>query len=341
MRIAIVSKLWEETSPNSKGGTGASVGNLVNGLVDQGHHVTLFATKNSKTRAQKLIWVKERSYKDDYSEIKEYQNISGAFDKKYKFDIIHCHVEHKSLFFGSITNTPVLHTIRYGEFFKDETKLLEYYQKQNFAANSKALTKRYGFLNFLGHVYNGLDIEKFTFNADPEDYLLFLGRISPQKNPDLAIKAAIKLNMPIILAGKMVDADKKWLGNFKKLLKNENVKYVGEVGFKEKIALLKNARCLLQPTDYKKYFEACSNVILESMACGTPVVAFDSGSNKELIKHGKTGFVVKNSEQMIKYIKQLDSIRRIDCRKRIETFFTVEKMTLGYEKIYKKLTRKK
>jgi len=337
MKIAIISKLWENTSPSSTGGTGASVGNLVNELVNRGHQVTLFATKQSKTKAQKLIAFQNKPYTDDYSEIMEYQTIAEAFDPKYNFDLIHCHVEHKSLFFGKITKTPCLHTIRYGEFFDQETNLLKHHKNQFFAANSKALINKFPWLKFLGHSYNGLDLKRFSFNAQPKPYLFFLGRLSPQKGALDAIKIAKKSGLPIYLAGKIVATDKKFVQILHKEFKNKAVIYLGELNFKEKIKYLKNALALIQPTDTKKYFEACSNTILEAMACGTPVITTNSGSNKELVQHGKTGFIINSIEQGIKAVKKTKDLNRADCRKRIEKYFTIEKMADGYEKIYKKI----
>lgn len=312
-----------------------SVGLLANELVKRGHKVTLFATGDSKTKA-KLISVRDRPWRDDYSEPIEYLNIAAAFSEANKFDIIHCHVEHKAALFADLVKTPHLLTLRYGEFFEDELNILKRYKHLNWSANSKALTKLLPFIKFKGVVYNGLDLKRYPFNNNPKDYLLFLGRVSPQKGPDIAIQAAKKLRKKIILAGKMVKRDKTYLKSLIPRIDDEKIKYIGEVKFKEKIELLKNAYCLLYPN---KIFEACSNTILEAQTCGTPVIAFDNGSNKELIKNKKTGFAVKNIEQMIAAIKKIDLIDRQACRKHIEKNFTVGKMADGYEKLYCKLIK--
>lgn len=334
MRIALISKLWERTDPLSTGGTGMSVGILAEELIKRGHQVSLFATGNSRTKAR-LISVRQKPFTNDYSEIQEYQNIANAFEKANTFDLIHCHVEHKALFFSNLVKTPVLHSIRYGEFWQQELQLLKKYKKLNFCANSKSLVKKYSFLNWKGFAYNGINVANYTFNAEPANYLLFLGRLSPQKGPDIAIKIAKATKQKLFLAGKISDADKDYLN--KKVfpfIDQKNVVYIGEAQFKDKIDLLKNAKALLQPINY---YEACSNTILESGACGTPVIAFNKGSNKELIKNGTNGFVVKTYNQMINAVKNINTIKRINCRKYIENNFTVEKMTNSYEKIYKKI----
>lgn len=337
LKIGIVSKLWESTSPYSTGGTGVLVGMLVNGLVEKGHQVTLFASGDSKTKAQKLIAVKNKPYKNDYSEIKEYQNIFNAFKMSNQFDIIHTHVEHKACFFVPLVQTPTLINIEYGEFFEDELKLLKNNKNLNYCFNSQALQKKLNFLKCIGVAYSGLDLKLYPFNPNPKKYLLFLGRVSPQKGIHLAIQAAIKNDLPLIIAGKLSNVDKKYLDkNFwPSVITKKNIKYLGEVKFKQKIQLLKNAMALIQPT---KFFEACSATILEAQACGTPVITTDQGSNKKLIKQNITGLLV-TPQNIISKIKNIEKINRFACRKWIEKNFTAEKMTDEYEKLYYQLLK--
>lgn len=335
MKIAVVSKLWEETSPLSTGGTGASVGVLVDGLVERGHEVTLFATGNSRTRAQELVAVREEPFRGDYSEVQEYEHIADAFRRHKDFDIIHCAVEHKSVLFADLVPTPSLHSIRYGEFFDHERALLQKYKHLNFMANSEAITGLLPFLNWQGVVYNGLDVERFPYNGEPDDYLLFLGRISPQKGPDIAINIAHKLNKRLFLAGKMEATDQGFLDEkVVPFVDGERVAYLGEVDFERKIELIKNAAALIYPN---RVFEACSNVLLESMACGTPPVAFDVGSNQELIKDSQTGYVVENEKDMADSVKKISQIDRQACRQRIESKFSSRKMAGQYEGLYNKI----
>lgn len=334
MKIALVSKLWETTDPTSTGGTGLSVGLLANELVKRGHQVTLFATGDSKTRA-KLIAVRNKKWQNDYSEPIEYLNIANAFSEHKKYDIIHTHVEQKAAFFADLVNTPTIMSLRYGEFFADELKILKKYKNLNWLTNSQALQKSLSFIKFKGFVYNGLDLESYPYTEKADNYLLFLARLSPQKGPDIAIQIAKKLGLKLILAGKIVERDKKYLAEkVFKYVDNQQIKYVGEVNFKTKIKLLKKASCLLHPNTV---FEACSNVILEAQACGTPVIAYNNGSNSELIINNKTGFIVKNLNEAVTAVKKISLIKRRDCRQNTETNFTVEKMTDNYEKIYSEI----
>lgn len=338
LKIAIVSKLWEETSPDSRGGTGSSFGLLVNGLVDKGHQVTLFATANSKTKAQNLISVRAKHYQGDYSEVHEYANIANAFRLAEDFDIIHCAVEQKSVMFGDLVETPSLHSIRYGEFFEHELELLKNYKNLNYVTNSKALKDELSFLNWQGVVHNGLSIDNFIRNEEPGDYLLYLDRLSPQKGIDLAIQAAIKTKKKLIIAGRISATDSAYLD--KKVypfIDNDLIEYRGELVGREKKKLIAGAYCLLHPNSV---FEACSNSILEALASNVPVIAYDQGSNRELIKDAKTGFIVNNLSQLVAAIKKIDTIKRSDCSRSIEKNFSLEKMLTAYEKIYYSLIDK-
>jgi len=334
MRIAIVSKLWEKSDPFSTGGTGALVGNLVEGLKKRGHQVTLFATGDSKTSAKlAAVTKKPFSEKKPYSEIYEYLNIAAAFRADQKFDIISCHVDHKSLIFSNIIKTPVLHTLGYGEFFADELALLKRYKDQPFITISRAMAKKFKFLKIKAVIPNGIDCRNFPFNDHPKDYYLFLARLSPQKGPDLAIRAALRAGVKLILAGKTSRTDRTYLQ--KKIypyIDGEKIRYIGEAKFKKKINLLKNARALIHP---HSCFEAFGISMLEAQACGTPVIAYPNGATGEVVDSGKTGFIVNSVEEITRAIKKIQTIRRLDCRQRVETNFNLEQMVERYEKIFK------
>ncbi|MFH0891571.1 MAG: glycosyltransferase family 4 protein [Candidatus Falkowbacteria bacterium] len=336
MKIAIISKLWERSDPFSTGGTGAVVGNLAEGLVKRGHKVTLFASGNSKTKAA-LVSVTPRPYgdKNHYSEIKEFGNISRAFSSSGNFDIIDCHVEHKGLFFSRLVKTPVVHSLEYGEIPKEEIAFLKEHRRENFIMISKAMAKRLSFLNIAGVIHNGLDFSRFPFNEKPEDYFLFLGRLSPQKGPGIAIEAARSLKLKLILAGKTSRTDQRYLDKYVwPYVDNKRIIYAGEVGFKEKIRLLKSARAVLHP---HTYFEAFGLVPVEAQACGTPAIVFPGGASREIVVSGRTGFIVKNIEGLMAAVKKIEGIDRRACRKFVAEKFPVEKMIDGYEKTYKRV----
>lgn len=339
LKIAIVSKLWEPTSPYSTGGTGVIVGNLVNGLVRRGHDVTLFATGDSKTLAQKTISVQYKHFINNYSEIKEYQNIHNCYKIADKFDIINTHVENKSCFFVPLIKTPTIISIEYGEFFPDELDLLKQNKNLFYSATSYSIKLVLPFIKFRKIIPCGVDLDLYSFNNKSQDYLLFLARMSPQKGPHLAIQLAKKLKMKLILAGKISLADRDYLKNkIFKFVDNKNIIYAGEVKFKEKVELLKNAKVLLHPVIFH---EAFGMALVEAGACGTPVISFDSGSPREIIKNNINGWVVKNAGEMGQKIKQLDKISRFQCRKLVENNFSAEKMVDSYEKLFYEITNKK
>ncbi|MCD4705508.1 glycosyltransferase [bacterium] len=163
--------------------------------------------------------------------------------------------------------------------------------------------------------------------------------MSPQKGPDIAIKAVKSIGAKLILAGKISGCDNEYLR--KKVfpyIDGKNIKYVGEVGFNKKINLIKNARALLHP---HKYFEAFGISLIESQACGTPVITFLNGASSEVVSHNKTGYVVKNLTGIKSALNKIDKINRIDCRNFVKENFSFENMTIKYENIYKKLIKEK
>ena len=336
MKIAVVSKLWEATSPVATGGTGACVGYLVEELQKRGHEVSLFAASDSMRSVELVGDRSSGDFRRHYSEPIEYLNIAAAFDRRCAFDVIHCHNEYKSLFFGAASATPSLHTVRYGEFFSDELAVFDRFRHLNFASISQAVKNMLPDLNWRGVVQNGLDLRRFPFCAVKEDYLLFLARLSPQKGPDIAIRIAQAAGKRLIMAGKRSDKDAAYLAEkVDPFIDGERIKYLGEVDFATKIDLLARATALLHPISY---LEAFGMTIIEAMACGTPVIAFDRGAIPEVIVHGRTGFIVTGEAEMIETVGRVGVIKPADCRRHVEENFTVEKMAEGYEKLYHQIS---
>jgi len=194
-------------------------------------------------------------------------------------------------------------------------------------------------LNFVNTIYHGIQVDKFTFNSKKGKYAAFLGRMSPEKGPLQAIRAAKKAKIPLIMAAKVDLTDKEYFHKkIKPLIDGKLIKFIGEVDHRDKVKLLRNAAALLGLIQWEEPFGL---VMIEALACGTPVIANNRGSVSEIIQNGKTGFIVKNINEAVKAIHNIDQIDRYDCRRLAEEKFSVEKMTTEYEKIYYKLLEKK
>lgn len=342
MKIAEIVSVSQSIPPEKYGGAEQIVFDLTEELVRRGHEVTLFATGDSKTSA-KLVSrfqspvTKLPFYNSAETFIYWSLNASEAFERAAEFDVIHNHVGECGLIFSGLVKTPVL-TTHHG-MFTEAVKLVykKYAKKAYFIALSEAQKTWLPEIDFIKTVYSGVDIEKFEFNPEPKDYLLFLSKIWPSKGPHLAIEAAKKAKKKLIIAG---NVSKKWQDYFEKEIKpqvdGKNIIYFGEADFKQKVELYKNAIALLFPINWQ---DALPLVPMEAMACGTPVIAFDCASVPEMVIDNKTGFLVKDVERMVEAIKKISKIKRADCRKHVEEKFTVKRMTDDYEDIYKSIIK--
>ncbi|MCK4525698.1 MAG: glycosyltransferase family 4 protein, partial [Candidatus Andersenbacteria bacterium] len=269
-----------------------------------------------------------------------------AFSMANNFDVIHNHAGDNGLLFSQTTKTPVLTTLHNvlpnsKQKSSDEYITLDYYSKKtNFVSISfNQRTHTDIKFNYTDTIYNGININDFTFNPKPKNYLVWLGRIHYGKGLWNAINAAKISKEKLIIAGNITcETDEKYFQSVKPMIDGKQIKYIGEVDLKGKDDLLKNAKAILFPTIWEEPFGL---VMIEAMACGTPVIGFNKGSVAEVIKDGKTGFVVKDDKKMIKAIKNIDKIDRPKCREHIEKNFTIEKMVDNYEKVYKKIIKNK
>lgn len=313
-------------------------------LVKRGHEVTAFVPTNSKTSAKVAEgWIPStdprfKRYKfgsrERYQLFKDY--CRNVYLQSTKFDIIHVHDLYLGIFkFLKNIKTPVIGTFHNPHFYKKDKK---HFSKTKFIAISKSQINNNQGYNFIGMVHNGILAEQFSFNNKPKDYLFWIGRISPEKGPLEAIKIANKVKKKLIMAGPIPPYHKKYVKWFlSEVKKSKFVKYIGAISsFRKKINYYKNAYALIFPIKWEEPFGL---VMVEAMACGTPVIAFNRGSVPEIIKNGRTGFIVENIYQMSKAIEKITQISRRECRQWVEKNFTVQKMAEGYEKIYKKVIK--
>lgn len=328
-----------------------------NGLAKKGHKIFFFTPKNSKSKNFKICEAnfeplyKNKILKIPGLKIAEKEKITCLFDQylisliykthlKEKFDIIHIHPIDRALPFGYMfPKTPVVYTLHDPVFqWREELYRLYKTKNQYLVSISKAQQKPAPDLNWGGTVYNGIDLKLFTFNKKPKDYLFFSGRIVPKKGAYEAIKIARAANKRLIIAG---NPSKTYWDYWKNKIEpsfSNKIKYVGFVPYKKLVKYYAEAKATLMPILWEEPFGL---IMTESMACGTPVIAFNRGSVPEIIKDGKTGFVVKNIGEAVAAIKKIDQIDRKECRKHVEENFSIKKMVDEYEKVYYDILRKK
>lgn len=352
MKILVLSPVEERVPPRKYGGTELIVYNLVEGLVKKGHEVTLGASADSLTSAKlyplakRCLRVRFNHHRDQALKLREaFKYIAVARSLKLasqkKFDIIHNHVGWRIMPFSFLMKVPMVTTLH--------GPLTDYYQKTVFSQFKKAHLISISHsqqepapdLNYVATVYNGIEIEKFPFDDKPQDYFAFLGRISPEKGVYFAIKAALKAKVKLRIAAKIDLVDQKYYQTqIKPLIDGQQIKYVGELGHKQKVKLLKNARALINPINWQEPFGL---VMPEAMACGTPVIATRRASAPEIVIDGKTGFLVNPQDPIpgiADAIKKVDNIKRQDCRQRVEEKFTSQLMVDNYLKAYDKVMKK-
>ena len=341
LRIAQIAPLWIPVPPRTYGGIELMLYNLIEELVKREYKVSLIASGDSKTSAElisiveKGIWL-EHNFKNPHASI--IRLIKILSDRFRDFDLIHNHFNFFPFPLSLFSDCPPFLTTVHRPVDFQYAETIKAYPKVKFCAISndhKKSMEDQG-VSVMGVVPNGIETQKYEFNNSPEDYFLYLSRLNKEKGVITAIEAAKMTGKRLIIAGNIAGSE-EWLyfmHEIQPLLNSENICFRGQVNFDEKIQLLKNAKALLFPIERREPFGL---VMIEAMACGTPVIGFNNGSVPEIIKHGETGFVVNSKEEMIAMMEKIDEISRLACRKRVEDNFTVKKMVDAYEKIYNEI----
>jgi len=338
MRIAQVAPLWIPVPPYTYGGIEFVISILTEELVKKGHRVTLFASGDSKTSAElipiwpKGLWRARPSAPHAVFGLLYHELLK----RKDEFDIIHDHCEFYTTPFSPLFTCPIVSTIHH-PIYEEMIILFKKYRQINYVAISKNQKKSAPGVNFVKVIYHGLPLERFPFNLRPENYLLWLSKITPQKGPLEAIEVAKKAGEKLILAGIIPQEYEDYFEyRIRPLIDGEQIQFVGAANFQKKIELFSGAKALLYPI---RRAEPFGLVVIESMACGTPVIAYKEGSMPEIIKDGKTGFLVSNQEEMINALRKIDQIRRINCRRHVVRKFNLQKMVNKYEALYNTLIK--
>jgi len=337
MHIAILSPVAWRTPPRHYGPWERVVSLLTEGLVARGIEVTLFATGDSMTKGHLHSVCKKGYEEDEHSDPKvmESLHISELFDRAGDFDLIHNHFDFLPLTYSGLVNTPVVTTIH----GFSSPRILPVYEKYNDRAFYVAISEadRAASLDYIRTIHHGIDLDAFTFNPTPQgDYLLFFGRIHPDKGAKEAIEIARRTGSRLIMAGIIQDQD-YYEREVEPYLDKNGITYVGSVGPEKRDALMRDAIALLHPINFNEPFGLS---IIESMACGTPVIAFNRGSMPEIIQNSVNGYLVSTVEEAVLAVGRLGEIDRADCRKIIEENFSVERMVSDYIKVYEEIIEK-
>ena len=338
MRIAQVAPLYESVPPKYYGGTERIVSYLTEELVAQGHDVTLFASGDSRTAAE-LVPMCPRSLRLDRSCVDQLVHhllmLEQVLRRADAFDVIHFHVDYLHFPLSRRARYPHVTTLHGRLDIPDLVPLYEEFAEEPLVSISDAQRLPLSWVNWLGTVYHGLPRDLYRFHPERGSYLACLGRISPEKRVDRAIEIAKQVGIPLRIAAKVDKADQEYFDTvIEPLLHDPLVEFIGEIADDEKNAFLGNAQALLFPIDWPEPFGI---VMIEAMACGTPVIAYSHGSVPEVMEQGRTGYVVEELDDAVEAVRRLSRLSRARCRAVFEERFTAARMARDYVAVYERL----
>ncbi|PHN47978.1 glycosyltransferase family 4 protein [Pseudomonas amygdali] len=338
MKIAQVAPLFEAVPPQRYGGTERVVSYLTEALVELGHQVTLFASGDSLTSAElDAVW--PAALRLDY----------GSFDvisphlvmmervrrRAQEFDIIHFHLDFYPFSLFSRQPTPFVTTLHGRVDLPALKPVFNTFADMPLISISNAQRNDLPAANWVGTVYHGLPLQLHTPRQVERTYLAFLGRITPVKQVDAAIRISQQCDIPIKIAAKIDAVDSAYFErDIRPLLDSPLVEYIGEINEQEKTTFLSGALALLFPIDWPEPFGL---VMIEAMACGTPVIAFPSGSVPEVIEDGVTGFVVRNEAEAVAAVHKVDQLSAMRIREQFQKRFSARQMAENYVHAYQSL----
>lgn len=330
MKIALLSPIAWRTPPRHYGPWELVVSLLTEELVARGMDVTLFATGDSRTAAR-LEYMCPYPYEENKEidpKVWEAMHVAHLFEKADQFDIIHNNYDFIPLAFSRLTNTPMVTTI-HGFSSPRILPIYREYNRDNYYI-SISHADRHPDIAYFRTVHHGIDLDQFAFQSQPGEYLVYLGRIHPDKGTAQAVEIALETGMKLFIAG--IIQDKNYYNNqIAPYIDNRQIIYLGSVGPQQRDQLLGGAYAVLHPISYNENFGL---TVVEAMACGTPVVAFNKGSMPEVIKDGVTGYLVKNVSEACHVMPMVERLDRGRCRQWVEDYFSKQRMARDYIQVY-------
>ncbi|MFH1509337.1 MAG: glycosyltransferase family 4 protein [bacterium] len=317
---------------------------IAEGMVRKGHEVTVFASGDSEVSAKLISVTDEATWKNvGVGRHKDYEHllISKAYQmaEAGEFDIIHSNYDVRSAYYAPLVKIPTVSTLHspLDDATKKKDILKYYFNTQYYVSISDNQRKDLPELQYIGTVYNGIDIKNIPFKEEKEDFLIFVGRIVETKGVSEAIEIAKKTNHKLHIFGTPEEKSDYWDKKIKPYIDNKQIFHHGAVAREELFDYISRAKAFIFPLQWEEPFGLVS---IEAMATGTPTIALSKGALPEVIEDKKTGFLCKSLDEMIEALNKLNTIKPFDCRKRVENMFTIEKMVDNYEKLYFKILNK-
>jgi len=335
VRIAVLSPVWFPVPPVGYGGIEWVVSLLADGLADAGHEVTLFASGDSETKAE-LASVFPTAPSEQIGKTgTELRHALSCLERAGEFDIVNDHSGPLAAAIGGAGGTPLVHTVHGpltgtdGDLYASLGRVASDVGLISLSLNQRRPQPD---LHWVANCHNALDLDAYPVHSSRGEYLLFLGRMSEEKGCHRAVEVALQAGVPLKIAGKMREpAEREYFETYVAPHLGDGIEYLGETSHGKKVALLQNARATLFPIEWEEPFGL---VMIESMACGTPVIATHWGAVPEVIEHGRSGIVVDDYREMADALPDADRIELMECRRSVEERFSAARMVRDYEEAY-------
>ena len=339
MRIAVIAPPWTPVPPALYGGIELVVDRLAVGFQKAGHEVLLFTTGDSTCPVPRAWALEEAEHQRIGMVVPELRHIMAAYDAVQDYDIVHDHSVMGPVYSQQFPDLPVVTTV-HGPFNDELTDLYGRIAKRvPLIAISHAQSKPVPQIPIARVIHHGLDVDAFPVGKGEGGYFLFLGRMSPDKGAHRATEICFKAGVPLLMAAKMREPwEHEYFDKNVRPYLNDDIRYLGEVGHEEKLELLANARGLIFPIRWNEPF---GMVMIEALACGTPVLAFPEGAAPEVVDDGRTGFLCADEAEMISAVHRIDEIDRTDCRAAVEGYFSAERMVAEHVELFDDILAKR